>query len=531
MSEIKPYVAKETHPMYPAHTTPGEVNNVFREADEQYEQIKKTLSGDEISHSTHSEVERLLEKIGRELIRRLYQSHLLLRSQVTPEEVVCGDDGVERTHQRKGTSRPLTTLFGTVEVKRAGYTARGSSSRFPLDGELNLPLDKYSFEVRRRVATFSSQDSFDQAEETLAETTGAKVRKRQIEELTVRAAGDFESFYAATALDLDPEETGDLLVLTFDHKGIVMRHDDLRPATKKAAESRSRKVGERLKTGEKRNRKRMACVASVYTVEPWVRTPESIAQRLGPVREVKKDEQRPRPESKRVWASVERNSKQVIREAFEEAEKRDPERKKRWVVLVDGEEKLRCLVRATARKRGRAVTVVMDVIHMIEYLWKASYVFHPQGSAEAQEWVDERLLAVLQGKAGRVAGGMRRSATLRAISKSKRQAVDKCASYLLKNKQAFRYDKFLADGLPIATGVIEGACRHLVRDRMDITGARWRLERAEAVLKLRALRSSGDFEDYWCYHEEQEARRNHASRYATGAVPKLVYPPHLRVIK
>jgi len=96
--------------------------------------------------------------------------------------------------------------------------------------------------------------------------------------------------------------------------------------------------------------------------------------------------------------------------------------------------------------------------------------------------------------------------------------VDKCANYLLKYAEFLRYDQYLVSGLPIATGVIEGACRHLIKDRMDLTGARWSLQGAEAVLRLRSLRSSGDFEEYWRFHEKEELERNHVTRYA-GPIP------------
>ena len=88
-------------------------------------------------------------------------------------------------------------------------------------------------------------------------------------------------------------------------------------------------------------------------------------------------------------------------------------------------------------------------------------------------------------------------------------------------------------GAPIAKGVIEGACRHLICDRLDITGARWRLPSAEAVLRLRSLQSSGDFDAYWQFHEQEEARRNHASRYADGKLPEVKMPKtkaHLRLV-
>lgn len=148
----------------------------------------------------------------------------------------------------------------------------------------------------------------------------------------------------------------------------------------------------------------------------------------------------------------------------------------------------------------------------------------------------ERLLRVLQSKASHVAAGMRRSATLQGFTKEQRRPIDRCANYLLKYARYMRYDRYLAAGYPIATGVIEGACRYLVKDRMDITGARWSLVGAEAVLRLRALRASGDFDAYWTFHEAQELQRNHLNSYADHVIPPTQLPselyskPTLRVV-
>jgi hypothetical protein len=125
----------------------------------------------------------------------------------------------------------------------------------------------------------------------------------------------------------------------------------------------------------------------------------------------------------------------------------------------------------------------------------------------------ERALRLLQAKVSDVAAGIRRSATLQKLSESERENADKCADYLLKYRKHLHYDQFLNKGCPIATTVIEGDYRHLVNDRIDITGARWRLERAEAVLQIRALRSSGVFEQYWDFHKLKEFTRNHADKF------------------
>ena len=180
---------------------------------------------------------------------------------------------------------------------------------------------------------------------------------------------------------------------------------------------------------------------------------------------------------------------------------------------------------AGAAASGADVTVILDIIHVVEYVWKAAHVFHRGGSPELACWAWTRVRGILEGRAGRVAAAMRRAATVAGFSRDTRRPVDTCADYLLKYAPYLHYDRYLAAGCPIATGVIEGACRYLVRDRMELTGARWRLVGAEAVLKLRALRASGDFDAYWDFHEAREYQRNHAQRYRDGTAPPVTEPP------
>jgi len=245
----------------------------------------------------------------------------------------------------------------------------------------------------------------------------------------------------------------------------------------------------------------------------------------------------PKPEKKRVWASLEKTPEQVIEDALAEAIHRDPGGKKTWTALVDGNKTQIRELRHMARKNGLNLTIIVDIIHVIEYLWAAGRAFHPESGPELESWVRHRLLEVLRGKAGLMAGGMRRSATLRGLSPGARKPVDTCARYLCNHSAYLRYDSYLAQGFPIATGVIEGACRHLVKDRMDVTGARWSLTGAEAVLRLRALRSSHDFDEYWIFHETREYERTHQALYASGIVPSTTasFPArkraHLKVIK
>jgi hypothetical protein len=238
-----------------------------------------------------------------------------------------------------------------------------------------------------------------------------------------------------------------------------------------------------------------------------------------------------------VWASLEKEPEQVIEQALAEARHRDPAGEKTWVALVDGNKTQIRILRCMARKKGMDLTIIVDIIHVIGYLWTAGRAFHPESGPELENWVRHRLLEILRGKAGLMAGGMRRSATRRGLSPKARDPVDTCAHYLLKYSPYLRYDLYLSQGLPIATGVIEGACRHLVKDRMDVTGARWSLTGAEAVLRLRALRSSQDFNEYWAFHEAREYERTHQTLYAGGIVPPTIASlpaskrNHLKVIK
>jgi Uncharacterised protein family (UPF0236) len=497
------------------------VPSAFGEAEAQFGGLVAYLESEETRAMTHSELERELEEKGRELMRMLLQAHLETRSPGAASEPVIDAEGQERKTQRLH-ERGLATVFGPVEVRRQGYGAEGAESLHPLDGELNLPRELYSHGLRRRAAEEVAKGSYDEAVATLARITGNTVHKRQVEELVVRAAQDFDAFYEQRSAQPETESES-LLVLSFDGKGVVMRHEDLRPATRKAAQERQHKLSKRLSKGEKRNAKRMAAVAAVYTVAPFERTPEQVAGTLAPIHDVE-PQKRPRPVAKRVWASLEKEPEQVVEQAFEEANRRDPGRKKRWVALVDGNCHQLQLVENLKQRPGVELTIVLDLIHVVEYLWKAASVFCPEATREREDWVGARLLKILQGHARHVAAGIRRSATLRGLGPVERKAADTAADYLLNHTAYLRYHEYLAAGLPIATGVIEGACRHLVKDRMELTGARWSLAGAEAVLRLRALRSSADFDDYWRFHEAQEYQRNHAALYAAGKVPSTRQP-------
>jgi len=476
-----------------------------------FEDIAGWLEGTDAGSLSHGELEDDLDRRGRELLCCLLQDHLDLRATREERVEVTTVHGVTHGSVEAGHTRPLATVFGVVNVERLAYRHRGAANMHPADAALNLPTERHSHGLRRLAAVESARGSYDDAAEAIGRATGVAVAKRQVEELTARAAADVEAFYDTSAPE--PGASDDVLVLTVDGKGIVMRPDSLRPATEKAAAAATTKLDTRLSKGEKRNRKRLAEVGAVYDLAPVPRGPgDVLASKLG-------DDPPPAPSAKWVTASVAKDAAEVVGRVFDEAQRRDPGHKRRWVALVDGNRhQIDCIV-AQAESRKVSVAIVVDVVHVLEYLWGAVWCFFAEGDRAAEDWVKDRALAVLEGKAGAVAAGVRRRATAAGLSKQKRKKADDCARYLVNKAAYLDYPTALTAGWPIASGVIEGACRHLVADRMDITGARWSVDGAEAVLKLRAVRSNGDFDRYWRWHVDQERRRVHEARYAGGVIP------------
>ena len=492
---------------------PGE--GPFAQSRAYYAGVEEWLAGDEAAGLRHADLEEQLLGRGRELLRRLHQDHLdLLAAREERRDDVTGPEGIARTRAEKGHGRQLATVFGQVTVTRIAYRAPGSPSVHPLDAALNLPGERQSHGLRKLAAIESARGSFDDAAAAITRATGVKIGKRQAEELAQRAAADVDAFYAERRPGPAPDEH--VLVLTGDGKGIVMRPEALRPATAKAAATTQGKLATRLSPGEKHGRKRMAELACVYDAAPVPRTPDDIIAPPG-----KADSERTRgPQAAGKWltASVTDDIPAVIAAAFGEAGRRDPGHRRTWLALVDGNRTQIDAITAEAARRGVTVTVICDFVHVLEYAWKAAWSFFEKGDPDAEAWVAAQAVKILEGKAAQVAAGIRRRATTFGYSPAEREGADACARYLTAKKPYLDYATALAKGWPIATGVIEGACRHLVKDRMDITGARWGLDGAEAILKLRALTANGDFDRYWHYHLRKEHERVHSVRYRESVV-------------
>jgi len=487
-----------------AYALPTE--KLFHGSMEKFLDLTAKLQTNDVNKMRLASLESLIEIDGREMLRLLLEEHIQLRGSGNVGQSIEGSDGVDRSHKRER-SLKIKSIFGEIKVERTLYSKPGHTSLAPKEAMLNLPENSYSHTLQRRSTLEIAKGSFDEAIASIKIQTGVKLPKRQAEEMARQVARDFDAYYEkrdVIGLRRTTREN-DLLVLTTDGKGVAMRKEDLREATKKRTE-KERKLKKRLSRGEKKNAKRMAQVASVYSIQRHDRSAEDIV--LGS----SEDNPAPKPEEKRVWASLEHETEDVISHLFEEADRRDPKHKREWLVLVDGNRHQLDLIERNIEGRKHPVTIILDLIHVIEYLWKAARCFHPEASPAGEEWVSRYLTMILHGEAKQVAAAMRRSATCQGLVN--REGVDTCAEYLHNNAPYLHYDEYLERGLPIATGVIEGACRHLVKDRMDVTGARWSLKGAEAVLRLRSLHVSGDWDEYWQFHEQCDYERNHRIHYA-----------------
>jgi hypothetical protein len=466
------------------------------------------LQAPEAAGLTAYQLEQFVAGRGREVQRQMVQDHLDLRA--AREEAarqhgaaVAGADGITRNRVETGHRRLLATLFGTVPVRRCAWRRPGAGNLYPAGAALSLPAPRHSRALARLAVQEAVRGSFEAAHAAITSRCGPVMGKRQVEQAAVNAAGDIAAFYARVPV---PCTAKTLLVISAGSKGVVMRPGALRPATARAA-ARQGKMRTRLVAGEKPNRTPMATLACVYDAEPAPRRPHDVIAPPGGRHGDRK--LRPGPKARAKWLAgpVEHDPAEVIAAAFGQAEARDPARQRTWVILAGGAGHQLGLIRAEAARRGITISILIDLVHVLEYRWKAAWSLHTAADPAAEDRVAVKALAVLAGDSARVAADITAEADAAGLTAGQRNGADTCVRYLTSKQELLRHDQALTAGWPIATGVIEGACRHLIGDRLDITGARRGLDGAEAILTLRAVISNGDFEEYWLFHLAREHQR------------------------
>ena len=416
---------------------------------------------------------------------------------------------LEATHERR-----YVSVFGAFLLRRAVYgTREGQKIDFvPLDNRLQLPAGAFSYLLQDWDQSLCVEEAFAQAGGTVARILGLKQPVDRLERMNVQMARRVDDFRDERPRPA-AEEEGAVVVSSADGKGVVMRR----------AEGEQAPPTHRTK-GEKASRKEMAIVGAVYTVDRHVRTPDEVVAALfgDPVIDAAGGEgeagrrERPKPCGKQTIANlahVDAEGKHSgIERTYawlqEEIASRNRGFVKEMVHLCDGQEAL-----WEARRRclpGGGTTEILDLLHVTPRLWQAAHVFHAEKSAAAEAFVRERLRKVLRGEGERVVRGLRGMGTKRGLTGARKAALGKVCEYLRKNLPRMRYDEYLAKGYPIASGVIEGACRHLVKDRMERAGMHWTRGGAQAMLDLRSLHVNGDWDAY--------------QQYRIGCETKKLYP-------
>jgi hypothetical protein len=425
----------------------------------------------------------------------------------------------------------IRTVFGTHHFEQFAYN-KGPKAKVqlhPISARMQLPDHQWSNLLQEFSQMLCVDQAYNQASENLSAFLGGKYSVDTLEATNQRMgihAGQFMS-----DLPVPPKaEEGEILVATLDGKGIPMRKPSSKTKhNKKQSQDQpqqalpTKPAKERLKERKMRTRasqaakrraafeeallrpgnRRMATVASVYTVDPYQRTAQQIVAALfRDPKDARRDDQpaRPRPNFKHTTAHLP-NSYQDGEETmntssiFEAAVWCDGQLQERLrkgqkvVVLLDGQV---ALLQEMERLLGDSMIAILDIIHVSSYVWDVGKVLYTSRDDQLA-FVRSRMLEILNGRSSSVVAGIRRMATMQKIKGAKRETIDRTCNYLESNAERMKYDEYLRLGYPIATGVIEGACRHLVKDRMERSGMRWNMEGARSMLNLRAAFQS----DYW----------------------------------
>jgi len=405
------------------------------------------------------------------------------------------------------------SIFGKLRVPRTRYRTRTGESIFPLDREVNLPEQCYSYFLQEICNRLEVDETFRKSSRFLEDYFKLQVPESALIDLAQAAAVDYEP-YRESCEQPDPETEGEVQVATFDGKGVPMIAEE------------AAKLTRRVESEEKEPGKKEALVGVSYTVDRHVRTAEELAESLvNPEAARRRREERGEarekpPEARNIlrYASLERPKREVFEHIKADAERRDPQHKRPLAVLIDGAHGLRTLAFAIFSGVWSTVYFILDVIHVTQYLWDVANAVFGQGTPEARQWVQDKLTEILKGHVGYVIGGLRQMLKKRTLKETQRVAIRKTITYFENHREMMHYDEYLAAGLPVATSVAESTCG-LVKHRMEGNGKRWGIPGAEAILTLRSLSLShdNDLPDF----SKFRARREKARLYDKHATFKL----------
>jgi hypothetical protein len=415
-------------------------------------------------------------------------------------------DGRELQRLEHQHTRRYVSIFGEFRLERTVYGSReGQALEFvPLDNRLQLPQSVFSYLLQDWDQALAVEQAFSQVNQTMARMLKLPQSVDSLEGMNQQMAQDVGWFRTAQGSPPAAEE-GQIVVVTADCKGIVMRGQGTKTV-----------CGGQRPAGQRANHKRMATVGAVYTVDPYIRTPAEVVAALFRDPDYQAPP-RPAPCHKRVWASLPQEGaapKGSIEVVFDwlwwEFAQRNPQLERPTVCLCDGQEALWDACAEAVADPDRVD--ILDLLHVTPRLWQAAKLLYGDKSTEVIPFVRQRVLQVLAGKVDTVIRSLQRLAAERGLGGVKKKALGRISRYFCKNRQRMRYDVYLRAGYPIASGVIEGACRHLIKDRLERAGMHWTRAGAQAMLDVRSVWIGGHWEAFQTYRIEQERERLYPHR-------------------
>ena len=478
-----------------------------------FQQISEYVQGKALDQDLYSVEKELFERLL--ILGRVFLSEVIARHGTGKTDgPVKVEDEVLPYHLEK--EKTYLSIFGEIKINRAYYWQEAKRGYHPLDAELNLPSRRYSYLLSEWVQSLVVEEPYEKAVERVAKVLGIPVTKLGQESVAREASAYFEEFYRQKPA-FEAETEGSVIGVEADGKGVRMISSE-KPEVSKEEKARR---GKGEKSGGLR---RMAVATADFSFNP---SPRSAAEMVKVLMKENVEQRRVQSRTEREKRRIEGAKEprralnvQVAAEmggkqrAFEElarrVRKRDPEGEKKIIVLLDGEKALEdqlCLSFAKAGLEEQVEAVVLDIMHVMSYLWEAGTALQGEQGRERTAWVRGRALAILEGRAGRVIGGLRQILTKQELRSSQKKALNKAITYFENHRHMMAYDRYLAAGYPISTGLIEGTCGSLVKDRADRSGSRWSSEGVQAVLNLRAVTKNGDWDEYWSYYMANEHER------------------------
>jgi hypothetical protein len=430
-------------------------------------------------------------------------------------------DETNRPLRYKGTKKsPYFSMFGEVLIERARYQTGSGSYYYPLDAQLNLPAQKYSYLLQKWLQAGAVQTNYQKAVELINEIFDHQLYPYMPQRIGKTVASHVDEFNdQAPAPDTDTEGTH--LAISADGKGIRMLPSE------RTNNANDQQNNPRLGRGEKRGTKKQSTVTVDFSFDPAARTPEEIVAAL-----LKEQTSPQQPDSsdddmnndrtarnKHVRATL-AGKENAMNYLMERLKKRDPTNSKPIIALVDGDNsQTNALKQAikTYKLNDRLDAIILDIIHVAEYVWSVGTALNGEYNDKRIPWVREKLLSILQGNVGRVIGGFKQMLTKQSTTSAQRRVLEKSITYFENHREMMNYHDYLKQGYPIATGLVEGTCNCLVKDRMEQSGMRWSKNGATAILKQRAVRINGDWETFWKSFMKQQSAILYPDTYKSVA--------------